>query len=55
LEALAGTEEILAMLAVVVKETAIRLFHVNVPEINFKGERHRDPNYCNSTKHREGL
>jgi hypothetical protein len=32
LEALAGTEEILAMLADVVKETAIRPFHVNVPE-----------------------
>jgi hypothetical protein len=32
LEALAGTGEILAMLADVVKETAIRRFHVNVPE-----------------------
>jgi hypothetical protein len=43
------------MLADVVKETAIRPFHVNVPEINFKGERHHDPNYCNSTKHRAGI
>lgn len=35
------------MLADVAQEKAIQTFHVNIPEINLKGERHDDTNYCN--------
>lgn len=47
LEELAAEKEIMTMVADEVQETAIQTFHVNIPEINFKGERHHDPNYCN--------